>query len=428
MPKLIEANPYERYKARRVILQTPLRAKVVVERRDARAHRYIMVIAPTSINGKHNKVIEGIEKLMSLSHPNLASVFEAYLWDGYCYWLMDNWMNACKRGLGFDSMSNEEKAAIVMRFVSTVHYMHVNNFFHGNLAWKDISFHRSTGDLDFLITDLGMGRYVNEERYALQESVEMLYGQPPEAEKGEFNPKGDVWTIGAITYRILTGDMREARLHTRSDYEATLKKYASDEARDFIDGCMHVSLEKRFSTTDALQHPWFDCIESDPSVLRHNHVLTTLRENADNDCAFKRLASASIAKHCDAKDLYEHREAFEAFDVTGKGYITHDEWMKTMRSQSFKQEDAVSLYHQIDRDASGVIDYNAFLSATIQYKRNVDISKLEEAFLNIDTNADGKITGSDLVHHFDVNLQEAKEILRGVHNCDEIDEPSSKLY
>lgn len=74
MPKLIKANPYDRYKVRRVVLQTPLRAKVIVERRDLRAHRYIMVIAPTVLNGKENQVVEGVEKIMAISHPNLASV------------------------------------------------------------------------------------------------------------------------------------------------------------------------------------------------------------------------------------------------------------------------------------------------------------------------------------------------------------------
>ena len=133
-----------------------------------------------------------------------------------------------------------------------------------------------------------------------------------------------------------------------------------------------------------------------------------------------------VVKHCDAKDLFDYRETFEIFDVTGKGFITYEEWMKTLRSQCYKKEEAEDLYYTIGQDKSNIMEYHEFLAATMQYKKDIAQTKLVEAFCNIDHDNDGKITGEDLANVFDLTIKKAKELLREVHNCDEIEEPCSK--
>lgn len=70
--------------------------------------------------------------------------------------------------------------------------------------------HPQQPTFDVKIVGWNIGRHVNEHVYAqnlLEEKSSRIYGNPPEAHDGIFSRAGDMWTVGAVAYKLLTGDL-----------------------------------------------------------------------------------------------------------------------------------------------------------------------------------------------------------------------------
>lgn len=72
MPSLIQADPWLRYKKKKVVFSTKLRSKILVERNN---QDYVLVMAPIKdTEGENNNLDRLIQNLLRLSHPNLIAV------------------------------------------------------------------------------------------------------------------------------------------------------------------------------------------------------------------------------------------------------------------------------------------------------------------------------------------------------------------
>ena len=71
MPPFIKADPFGRYKKKKSIFKTELRAKIVVTRN---GQQYVLVMSPLEIDGVPNDVENYVSNLLKLTHPNLIGV------------------------------------------------------------------------------------------------------------------------------------------------------------------------------------------------------------------------------------------------------------------------------------------------------------------------------------------------------------------
>lgn len=136
----IEADPFERYIKKRTFMKTKLRTKLLVVRKEQPTQRYSMVIAPTVVDGKPNAVLQEVTKLVKLSHSHLINVFEVYLYEEKCYWIMEDWTSGRKSN-GLSHMDENEVKEMMHRFVSAIKYMHtqdvvVSVFFFSSLELR----------------------------------------------------------------------------------------------------------------------------------------------------------------------------------------------------------------------------------------------------------------------------------------------------
>ena len=106
-------------------MKTKLRTKLMVVRKDQPTERYSMVIAPIEVDGEPNNVMRAVTNLLKLSHANVINVYEAYLHEDKCHWIMEDWSNGTSRGLG--GMTETEVADIVQRLTSAIRYMHTQD-------------------------------------------------------------------------------------------------------------------------------------------------------------------------------------------------------------------------------------------------------------------------------------------------------------
>jgi calcium-dependent protein kinase len=85
--------------------------------------------------------------------------------------------------------------------------------------------------------------------------------------QGHYDAKCDIWSIGVIAYMLLSGappffgktdaDTLQSVKIGRWKFDPLLFGEISQEAKDFISGCLTKRVSKRMSASEALAHPWF---------------------------------------------------------------------------------------------------------------------------------------------------------------------------
>jgi len=107
---------------------------------------------------------------------------------------------------------------------------------------------------------------VFKEGKALDEKLGTPYYIAPEVLNKKYNEKCDLWSIGVITYIVLSGMppfngntdqeiMKKVKIGKFS-YSDQCWSSISDNAKDFITKLFIYDIDKRPSAEECLQHPW----------------------------------------------------------------------------------------------------------------------------------------------------------------------------
>ncbi len=85
----------------------------------------------------------------------------------------------------------------------------------------------------------------------------------PELANNRSNPKTDVWTVGAITYWLLTGNepLNGPPIKEKMGDGESGSKELSKDCVDFVQQAMTKDLSQRPDVNQLLQHPWMKTLE-----------------------------------------------------------------------------------------------------------------------------------------------------------------------
>ncbi|XP_051165305.1 obscurin isoform X5 [Leptopilina boulardi] len=165
-------------------------------------------------------------------------------------------------------------AGYIRQMLWGLEYMHNNSYAHLGLTLGDLLISHTGGD-DLKIGDFGLSRRIGHQLMNLH------YGMPeyvaPEIINGEgVTYRTDMWSVGIITYILLSGISPFRGLNDRE----TLTKikegkwdfderwtYISEEGKDFIRSLLVYQWERRIDVYTALRHPWLTLADrtiSDP--------------------------------------------------------------------------------------------------------------------------------------------------------------------
>ena len=97
---------------------------------------------------------------------------------------------------------------------------------------------------------------------------------------------------------------------------------------------------------------------------------------------------------------------FKSLDKNGDGLLSLEELLEGYNKVfglSMSKEQVAAIFHQIDTDGSGTIDYSEFVAASIDRKKMLSKKKLEKVFEMFDTDNSGTITANELKNMFGAN-------------------------
>lgn len=381
--------------------------------KDTQTQRAVKVLRKNLLDEKEMDMLKNeISILKDMDHPNIVKMYE-FLEDEKRIYIVTE---ICKGGELFDEILNRSKfdekdAAIVMRqLLSAINYCHKKNIVHRDLKPENMLLEQDK-DLEKLkIVDFGTSLSFDPDR-ALDEKLGTAYYIAPEVIKKNYNEKCDLWSCGVIMYILLSGE--PPFNDQKADNEAIMKKVEkgkydvskgvwktiSKEAKDLIKKLLTYKPEDRISAEEALQHPWITDFKVEVDSTAANNALSTMKAFRSEQ-KLKVAAASYIGSQLISKNEKEKLgKIFKALDANGDGKLSKEEIMNGYEEHFGKllNEDEIDqLFHDVDTDRSGFIDYSEFIVATMSSKKNLSEEKLTAAFKLFDTNGDGTISPSEL--------------------------------
>lgn len=219
------------------------------------------------------QLLEEIEIMCQLDHPNIIKLEEVYESDEHIYLVVE----LCHGGELFDRLdmqpgyrySEEKSAQLMIQIVSAVQYIHSQGIVHRDLKLENFLFSKPDSDSDLKMIDFGLAKHLTYSEKE-KDAVGTPYTVAPEVILGSYTESCDVWGIGVIAYLLLSGDppfggcdggpLRQVRKNilsgTFSFDPPDIWDNISDEAKDFITDLLQVDPIKRPSSRELLWTPW----------------------------------------------------------------------------------------------------------------------------------------------------------------------------
>ena len=388
------------------------------------------LVAIKSVKKKKDKededkfVSNEIDFLKRLSHPNIVKIYEFYdIKDNY--YLITEY---CKYGELYKyykfHFSEKQICVLFYQIFSGLIYLHENSILHGDLKLENIMVDAIEKDkvsfepyFYIKIIDFGSAKIFSKQKKE-NEIIGSTYYIAPEVLKQKYNEKCDTWSVGVILYMILTkkapfngnnDDKIEEKIEKGSydNKNKELMEYSS-EVRDLLNKLLEVNAEKRYSAKQALNHIWFKNYGG--RALFNNFNKEELINVVNNLFKFKginklqELVLAFLVHNSPStEETLLILKVFRYFNTSGNCKLLKEELIEGLyKYKSHEEVDSMveELFHILDLNSNGYIEYEEFLRACIDRDNLFSKENLKYAFNFIDDDKSNGIDTKKIINAF----------------------------
>ena len=378
-------------------------------------------------------LLSEISILSKLTHPSIMQIYEIFEDNANIYIVTE----FCKGGELFDMISKkgsftEEDACIIMKqILSAVCYAHQNGIVHRDIKPENILLENKSNDLSIKIIDWGSAAQFNKKE-RLHETDGTSYYIAPEVLNGDYDEKCDIWSCGVILYILLCGyppfygekdeDIYQQVLKGEYDFPKAEWDQVSVDAKNLIKKMIEKDPQKRVSALQALQDTWFKKHKekSRENKFLAKNVLSNMKKFKKNR-QFEKATISFIINQLILKDERADLEKqFKEWDANHDGVLSKEEIVSGYKKAygTVDENEIENMIQSIDLDGNGVIDYNEFLTCSINKDKILRKENLELCFKAFDLDNSGTISLDEISAIFtggnknSKNAEEFKNILK----------------
>ena len=390
-----KTNPFTDYKKEKELGSGSFATVYLVRHNITGAVRAMKEIKKISDDGEEEdnevEIINEINILMKMDHPNIVKIFGFYITKNYYYLITEY----CEGGSLFDLIIN-------------------NN--------------------GIKVCDFGTSLMFNRGD-TQDELVGSIYYIAPEVLKKKYNSKCDLWSCGVIMYILLTGvppfggNNNKAIVEKilRHNYDTDLLKKRCRACKELISLLLERDINKRIKADAALKHKWFQIYKSkeirvdvDPKIIEA--CIENLKKYKKSSEIQEVALAYLVHNNPELKEVDTACKIFGMIDKNGNGKINQEELYNGL-SELYKsdrlKEDVAEIFRNIDINNDLYLEYEEFVRAAIDKSIFLTDDSLKFAFNFFDKEGKGEITAKDLINVFsgdEVSKDEMERVRNMIKN------------
>jgi serine/threonine protein kinase len=195
------------YRLLKVIGRGGMGAVYLAERQDEEVTQHVAVkLLPLGANDRQREqFLREKETLSVLSHPNIAHMLDAGFMDNGEPFLVMEYIDGKRIDVFAARLSLREKVALFLKVCAAAAYLHRNLVVHRDLKPGNILV---TADGEPKLIDFGIAKILHPATDSTMTGMPMLtpdYTSPEQVRGWRVSPAMDIYSLGAVLYRLLTG-------------------------------------------------------------------------------------------------------------------------------------------------------------------------------------------------------------------------------
>ena len=396
------------------------------------------------LQGEGASLIDEIEILKNLQHPNIMKVYESFV-DNHNYYIISE---LCDQGHLLSKLEKLGKMdQIVVKFLmdqifNAVAYLHSKNILHGDLKLENVLLYTASKrggrrftsiNMDFnedeaLTEDINKNyrekktsskslKYIKDmmnyevklidfgcSKYFVQKNkkrkLKGIIGTSiycsPEVVDNLYDERCDEWSCGVLMYILLcgeapfTGDTEEEIFEKVKKCEYNFSnpafKKVSKNCKDLIRRLLEPKKQYRIKARDALRHPFFTESFDPNSAMTENTDLNYLKYIINPIGYVSKFHETIIAFLCvnyiSVDEENNLRKLFRYMDKDGKNSIAKNDLKQTLEEIDIKisDEELNKIFETVDENGTGFIEYQEFLRNACDIKTLLSEKNLKNVF------------------------------------------------
>ena len=363
-------------------------------------------------------------------HANICHIVDSAEDARYGYLVMQS----CTGGELFEKIAarncNERDSAMaVLDVLSALNYLHGKRILHRDLKPENLLYKDKAPGAPLKLIDFGLAIHLNAGEKATEVCGTTSY-MAPEVLQGNYATECDIWSLGVITYFMLSGtlpfpgrndDEKEDRIlrAAQSGINMNGRHWAevSKEAKDFVKGLLTSNPRKRLAGTRAVSHPWIANRAQLSNQPMSEEVAKSLKKYSEAN-KFEKAIRHQLATHLTSAELHKLRNIFEKLDSDGTGNVSIDALVKALKEDAVDAKTADMLgainLQQFDLDGDGQIDWQEFVAGAMQENEVYNEDNLNKVFSKLDTDGNGTLCQREIAAVCGGDHEFSREVLDAV--------------
>ncbi|KAK3496959.1 putative MEK1 protein [Neurospora hispaniola] len=300
----------------------------------------IKIILKKNVKGNEQMVLDELEMLQRLKHPHIVK-FVDWFESRDKYYIVTQLATGgelfdriCEQG----KFTEKDASQTIKQVLGAVNYLHENNVVHRDLKPENLLYLTRDADSDLVLADFGIAKMLdNKDEVLTTMAGSFGYAAPEVMLKQGHGKPVDMWSMGVITYTLLCGysPFRSENLQDLIDecssgsvvFHERYWKDVSNDAKDFILRLLQPKPEHRWTSQQALAHPW---LRGD-SATNHN-LLPEIKAYLTKARLRRGIEMVKLANRIEALKMQEDDP--ENTDMPGDATLAADQAQSRHRALS----------------------------------------------------------------------------------------------